>query len=61
MICIDQNSGKKYGEPFITLAKESKLKSKVHFGIFLQHDPLHSKKPYKIEIGNHILLHHSLN
>lgn len=61
MICIDQNSGKKYGEPFITLAKNSKHKSKVHFGIFLQHDPLRSKKPYKVQIGSQIFLHHSLD
>lgn len=57
MICIDQNSGKKYGEPFIMLAKNSKQKSKVHFGIFLQHDPLRSKKPFKLQIGDPLYLH----
>lgn len=56
MICIDQNSGKKYGEPFIILAKQSK-KGKVHFGVFLQHDPIRSKKPYKIQIGASLIIH----
>ena len=57
MICINQEDGKKSGEPFITLAKHSRGKSKVHFGIFLQHDPNRSKKPYRIQIGMPMFLH----
>lgn len=56
MINVNQTTGKKSGEPFMTLSKIYKEDQKTPFGIFLIHDSELSVKPYKINIGDSIML-----
>ncbi|KAM0437677.1 hypothetical protein ACHAPT_002041 [Fusarium lateritium] len=39
MVCIDQETGEKREEPFITLAKTRRFDGKVYFGVHMRHDP----------------------
>jgi hypothetical protein len=56
MINVNQSTGKKSGEPFMTLSKLYKGEPKKPFGIFLMHDPELSTKPFKLKIGDQIQL-----
>jgi molybdenum cofactor sulfurtransferase len=40
MVCIDQETGEKKEEPFVTLAKTRRFDGKVYFGVHMRHDPL---------------------
>ncbi|PTD11584.1 Molybdenum cofactor sulfurase [Fusarium culmorum] len=40
MVCIDQDTGEKKEEPFVTLAKTRRFDGKVYFGVHMRHDPL---------------------
>lgn len=40
MVCIDQETGVKKQEPFVTLAKTRRFNGKVFFGAHMQHSPL---------------------
>ncbi len=51
MINIDQETGEKSGEPFITLTKLCKGKPKIVFGIFLVHDKERSIAPFILYKG----------
>ncbi|KAF9766050.1 hypothetical protein IL306_001575 [Fusarium sp. DS 682] len=39
MVCIDQETGEKKEEPFVTLAKTRRFDGKVYFGVHMRHDP----------------------
>jgi molybdenum cofactor sulfurtransferase len=39
MVCIDQDTGEKKEEPFVTLAKTRRFDGKVYFGVHMRHDP----------------------
>ncbi|KAF7563488.1 hypothetical protein G7046_g642 [Stylonectria norvegica] len=39
MVCIDQETGEKKEEPYITLAKTRRFDGKVYFGVHMRHDP----------------------
>ena len=39
MVCVDQETGERREEPFVTLAKTRKFDGKVYFGIHMRHDP----------------------
>lgn len=56
MINVNQSTGKKSGEPFLTLSKLYKDEEKTPFGIFLIHDPKLSVEPYTLSIGDTISL-----
>ncbi|KAL0938855.1 molybdenum cofactor sulfurase [Colletotrichum truncatum] len=43
MVCVDQETGEKHQEPFVTLAKVRRFDGKVYFGIHLCYKP--SKNP----------------
>lgn len=38
MVCVDQETGEKREEPFVTLAKTRRYDGKVYFGIHVRHD-----------------------
>ncbi|KAI8684075.1 Molybdenum cofactor sulfurase [Fusarium keratoplasticum] len=38
MVCIDQETGEKREEPFVTLAKTRRFDGKVYFGVHMRHD-----------------------
>ncbi|KAG8675215.1 hypothetical protein FPOAC2_01264 [Fusarium poae] len=38
MVCIDQDTGEKNEEPFVTLAKTRRFDGKVYFGVHMRHD-----------------------
>ncbi|UPK98127.1 hypothetical protein LCI18_009062 [Fusarium solani-melongenae] len=38
MVCIDQDTGEKREEPFVTLAKTRRFDGKVYFGVHMRHD-----------------------
>lgn len=38
MVCIDQETGEKREEPFVTLAKTRRYDGKVYFGVHMRHD-----------------------
>ncbi|KAF4449638.1 putative molybdenum cofactor sulfurase HxB protein [Fusarium austroafricanum] len=38
MLCIDQETGEKKEEPFVTLAKTRRFDGKVYFGVHMRHD-----------------------
>jgi molybdenum cofactor sulfurtransferase len=40
MVCIDQDTGEKKEEPFVTLAKTRRFDGKVYFGVHMRHDHL---------------------
>ncbi|CAF3591466.1 hypothetical protein SNK05_001296 [Fusarium graminearum] len=40
MVCIDQDTGEKKEEPFVTLAKTRRFDGKVYFGVHMRHDTL---------------------
>lgn len=40
MVCIDQDTGEKKEEPFVTLAKTRRFDGKVYFGVHMRHDIL---------------------
>lgn len=37
MVCVDQTSGDKSDEPFVTLAKTRRIGGKVYFGVHMKH------------------------
>lgn len=39
MVCVDQVTGERREEPFVTLAKTRKFDGKVYFGIHMRHNP----------------------
>ncbi|KAL3306546.1 molybdenum cofactor sulfurase [Colletotrichum asianum] len=39
MVCVDQESGERHEEPFVTLAKIRRFDGKVYFGTHMGHDP----------------------
>jgi molybdenum cofactor sulfurtransferase len=39
MVCIDQETGEKGVEPFVTLAKTRRLEGKIYFGVHMRLDP----------------------
>lgn len=39
MVCVDQETGERREEPFVTLAKTRQFDGKVYFGIHMRHDP----------------------
>ncbi|KAF5719566.1 molybdenum cofactor sulfurase [Fusarium globosum] len=39
MVCIDQETGEKKEEPFVTLAKTRRFDGKVYFGVHMRHEP----------------------
>ncbi|KAH8124522.1 hypothetical protein ACSS6W_003132 [Trichoderma asperelloides] len=39
MVCVDQNTGERRQEPFVTLAKTRRLNGKVYFGTHMRHEP----------------------
>ncbi|TDZ13042.1 Molybdenum cofactor sulfurase [Colletotrichum spinosum] len=39
MVCIDQDSGERGQEPFVTLAKTRRFDGKVYFGTHMEHEP----------------------
>ncbi|KAF6837581.1 MOSC N-terminal beta barrel domain-containing protein [Colletotrichum plurivorum] len=39
MVCVDQGSGERHQEPFVTLAKIRRFDGKVYFGTHMGHDP----------------------
>ncbi|KAI5466786.1 MOSC N-terminal beta barrel domain-containing protein [Mariannaea sp. PMI_226] len=40
MVCIDQETGEKKEEPFVTLAKTRRYDGKIYFGVHMRHDLL---------------------
>lgn len=40
MVCVDQTTGERRQEPFVTLAKTRRLNGKVYFGTHMRHEPL---------------------
>ncbi|KAL6808333.1 pyridoxal phosphate-dependent transferase [Trichoderma sp. SZMC 28015] len=40
MVCVDQTTGERRQEPFVTLAKTRRLHGKVYFGTHMRHEPL---------------------
>ncbi|KAF5674004.1 putative molybdenum cofactor sulfurase [Fusarium heterosporum] len=40
MVCIDQDTGEKKEEPFVTLAKTRRFDGKVYFGVHMRHEVL---------------------
>ncbi|KAM5356076.1 hypothetical protein ACJ41O_002722 [Fusarium nematophilum] len=59
MVCVDQETGEKREEPFVTLAKTRRFDGKVYFGVHMRHDPLghsdHMSKEVQfptIEVGD---------
>ncbi|KAF5023591.1 hypothetical protein F66182_4349 [Fusarium sp. NRRL 66182] len=38
MVCVDQETGEKKEEPFVTLAKTRRFDGKVYFGVHMRHD-----------------------
>ncbi|UKZ79228.1 hypothetical protein TrVFT333_006978 [Trichoderma virens FT-333] len=40
MVCVDQTTGERRQEPFVTLAKTRRLNGKVYFGTHMQHEQL---------------------
>ncbi|GKU00620.1 molybdenum cofactor sulfurase [Fusarium langsethiae] len=38
MVCIDQDTGEKKEEPFVTLAKTRRFDGKIYFGVHMRHD-----------------------
>lgn len=52
MICIDQETGERHKEPFISLAKYRKFDGQLYFGVHLKHRPDLSTKPYVLAIGD---------
>ncbi|KAF4979030.1 hypothetical protein FZEAL_4705 [Fusarium zealandicum] len=38
MVCVDQETGEKREEPFVTLAKKRRFDGKVYFGVHMRHD-----------------------
>ncbi|KIL94685.1 hypothetical protein FAVG1_01616 [Fusarium avenaceum] len=49
MVCIDQETGEKKEEPFVTLAKTRRFDGKVYFGVHMRHDPLIAEDVASIE------------
>ncbi|GKT42292.1 molybdenum cofactor sulfurase [Colletotrichum spaethianum] len=39
MVCVDQETGERHQEPFVTLAKVRRFDGKVYFGAHMGHDP----------------------
>ncbi|KAF4468360.1 molybdenum cofactor sulfurase [Fusarium albosuccineum] len=39
MVCVDQETGEKREEPFVTLAKTRRFDGKVYFGVHMRHEP----------------------
>ncbi|KAK5990932.1 Molybdenum cofactor sulfurase [Cladobotryum mycophilum] len=39
MVCVDQETGERKQEPFVTLAKTRRFDGKVYFGAHMRHDP----------------------
>ncbi|KAH6608790.1 hypothetical protein Trco_002136 [Trichoderma cornu-damae] len=39
MVCVDQTTGQRRQEPFVTLAKTRRLNGKVYFGTHMRHEP----------------------
>lgn len=40
MVCVDQTTGERRQEPFVTLAKTRRLNGKVYFGTHMRHEQL---------------------
>ncbi|KAL6919937.1 hypothetical protein FSHL1_003915 [Fusarium sambucinum] len=65
MVCIDQDTGEKKEEPFVTLAKTRRFDGKVYFGVHMRHDTsahgdLTSKESQypTIQVGDPVSVHH---
>ncbi|KAJ4272126.1 hypothetical protein NW762_000837 [Fusarium torreyae] len=65
MVCIDQETGEKKEEPFVTLAKTRRFDGKVYFGVHMRHDPpaqgdVTSKESQypTIEVGDFVSVDH---
>lgn len=48
MVCIDQETGEKKEEPYVTLAKTRRFDGKVYFGVHMRHD--HGEKDWARKI-----------
>ncbi|RFU72968.1 molybdenum cofactor sulfurase [Trichoderma arundinaceum] len=61
MVCVDQTTGERRQEPFVTLAKTRRLNGKVYFGTHMRHDPseqgeeLDALRP-TIEVGDVVMV-----
>lgn len=50
MVCIDQDTGERREEPFVTLAKTRKMDGKVYFGVHMQHNPPRQNGQVSVEM-----------
>ena len=54
MICVDQRTGEKDEEPFVTLAKTRRIQGQVNFGVHAGLDTVHGAIG-KVQVGDRIL------
>lgn len=53
MVCINQSTGEKGEEPFVTLSKTRRFDGKVFFGTHMCHVPSDSQNP-TVKVGDHV-------
>ncbi|KAL7946690.1 pyridoxal phosphate-dependent transferase [Trichoderma barbatum] len=61
MVCVDQTTGERRQEPFVTLAKTRRLNGKVYFGTHMQHELLEQSEESDgsiptIQVGDAVLV-----
>ena len=51
MVCVDQQTGEKRQEPFVTLSKTRRMNGKVIFGMHMRHDPPSGREDGSVAIA----------
>lgn len=54
MVCVDQDTGEKGQEPYLTLAKTRRINGKVYFGMHMKHNHSATSSTAAIQVGDKV-------